>query len=158
MKTKGAYSNTSIEGAARTLDYDPETGVITRRKTGRVVKRLDKDGYIEVQLSFLGKRATRPAHRVAWFLHYGVWPNGPLDHINRVKTDNRIENLREVTIEENNRNTDNPSKFAVPGVRRGYKGSFTARGKRHKKYVHLGTFKTYDEAVEAKLAFDVAKG
>lgn len=45
------------------------------------------------------------AHRAAWAIHYGAWPNGEIDHINRVRADNRIENLRVVTHIENCRNT-----------------------------------------------------
>jgi len=44
------------------------------------------------------------AHRVAWAIHYGEWPSGQIDHINGERTDNRIENLREVTSQENARN------------------------------------------------------
>ena len=43
------------------------------------------------------------AHRVIWKMHYGTVPRY-IDHINRVKTDNRIENLRQVTAKENSDN------------------------------------------------------
>ena len=42
-------------------------------------------------------------HRLTWYLHYGYWPKR-LDHINRIKTDNRIENLREATAEQSSQN------------------------------------------------------
>ena len=45
-------------------------------------------------------------HRLAWLLHYGTWPEGVIDHINRDKTDNRISNLRDTTTQVNNLNTD----------------------------------------------------
>jgi hypothetical protein len=44
------------------------------------------------------------AHRLAWLLHYGVWPENEIDHINNVRDDNRIENLREATRSQNGRN------------------------------------------------------
>jgi hypothetical protein len=44
------------------------------------------------------------AHRLAWLLHYGEWPEDQIDHINNVREDNRIENLREATHSQNQRN------------------------------------------------------
>ena len=43
-------------------------------------------------------------HRVAWALHYGEWPASFIDHINHIRDDNRIHNLRVVTRAENNSN------------------------------------------------------
>lgn len=44
------------------------------------------------------------AHRVAWAVFYGHWPSGDIDHINHIRSDNRIVNLRDVTALENGRN------------------------------------------------------
>ena len=41
------------------------------------------------------------AHRLVWLLHYGHWPQFHVDHINGIRTDNRIENLRDVSRSEN---------------------------------------------------------
>ena len=53
------------------------------------------------------------SHRAAWALHYGQWPAGMIDHINGVRTDNRIANLRVVGPSGNAKNAarrkDNPS-------------------------------------------------
>src|SRR5690554_1648894 len=57
------------------------------------------------------------AHRVAWAIYYGEWPRGHIDHINGVKSDNRISNLRIATISENQWNM--PRK---PDSHSGYKG------------------------------------
>ncbi len=46
------------------------------------------------------------AHRIAWYLHYGEWPEGMIDHVNRNKNDNRIENLRLVSNRYNQHNTN----------------------------------------------------
>lgn len=40
-------------------------------------------------------------HRVGWAMHYGKWPKDQIDHINMIRDDNRIENLREATASEN---------------------------------------------------------
>lgn len=47
-------------------------------------------------------------HRLVWMYHNGVWPNASLDHINGIRTDNRIENLREATHKENLTNRPAP--------------------------------------------------
>lgn len=43
-------------------------------------------------------------HRLVWLFHYGRWPEGEIDHINGKRADNRIENLREATRVQQNRN------------------------------------------------------
>lgn len=63
---------------------------------------LDKDGYLIIKIK--GKQFK--AHRIVWFLCNGKFPIGVIDHINRVRTDNRIENLRDVSQAENVRNTE----------------------------------------------------
>ena len=48
------------------------------------------------------------AHRVAWAMHYGAWPEGEIDHINGDRSDNRILNLRDVPHRENQKNQKLP--------------------------------------------------
>ena len=57
----------------------------------------DKDGYIVGRFFY----KVYKEHRLIWLYHYGVWPNGNLDHINTIPDDNRIENLREATHQQN---------------------------------------------------------
>lgn len=61
---------------------------------------LTSEGYLKG--SFLRERYA--AHRIAWLIVYGTWPSGEIDHINGCRTDNRIENLRDVTRTENRMN------------------------------------------------------
>jgi hypothetical protein len=91
----------------RNFYYNHETGIITRfdRKNSNGSK--DHYGYIILKI----KGVQYKAHRVAWFLHYGTFPLNNIDHINRVRDDNRISNLRDVTQAENIRNsTKKPNK------------------------------------------------
>lgn len=89
------------------LEYSPSTGDLVwcgkrrgRPKNGTTAGSINSCGYIT--LSVDGK--VYQAHRVVWLHVYGEFPKGGIDHINRVKTDNRIENLRCATTSENMRN------------------------------------------------------
>ena len=94
------------------LAYNPKTGQLYRK--GKPVGCVGSDGYLIVTLD--GKQLK--AHRVAWAIHHGKFPEGHVDHINGDRTDNRIENLRDVTRQENQRNLKKPShnKSGVVGV------------------------------------------
>lgn len=89
------------------LQYNPETGLIiwvskpsTRVAIGNIAGNIDKDGYIIIRF----KNKAYKAHRLAWYLHYGEWPKNVIDHINGIKNDNRINNLRDVTNQQNQLN------------------------------------------------------
>ena len=81
------------------LTYDPATGEFrwaakrSRCTIGAVAGTQTYHGYTTIKLNAVTYRA----HRLAWLYQYGVWPDGELDHINRVRSDNRIANLRETT-------------------------------------------------------------
>lgn len=99
------------------------------------------------------------AHRVAWAIAYGEWPNF-IDHINRDRGDNRLSNLRAVTRTENQRNhpkrSDNSS--GVSGV------YWDANRKRWSAYINtdkrvsLGRFETMAEAIAARRAAEKVLG
>ena len=136
------------------LLYDCETGLIywkikpagTRRVAGDVAGNVDKQrGYVQIRL--LGKKMY--GHRVAWALHYGEWPNAEVDHINLNKSDNRLNNLRLVTHQQNLWNQPRrPSKVGRKGVYR-TKSGFMAQIKHMKKTIYIGHFATEDEASDA---------
>ena len=82
------------ELVAAIYDYDPFTGVLTRKKTGTAVETNDRTtGYHKVRVG----RVTTQLARVAWLLYYKEDPVGfVIRHINGDKRDNRITNLRKV--------------------------------------------------------------
>jgi hypothetical protein len=89
-----------------------------------------------------------------WIYHHGSLPSGVIDHINRDKTDNRIENLREATPQQNNfnreGNTNAVSQFkGVSKKRDRWRARITVDGVEHS----LGSF---DTEIEAGLAYKAA--
>lgn len=144
------------------LHYDPETGLITNKTTrcGRALKGAvaggdTGKGYIAIRID--GRNYL--AHQLAWLFTYGEWPTKWLDHRNRVRNDNRIANLREVTPLENRLNSN-----LMAGAKRGNKSGTAGVWAPGSKWaasigidyqnVYLGTFPTYEEAVAAKQAAD----
>lgn len=133
------------------LHYDPLTGVFTRLKAvpktpvGGVAGTLDHKGYIQISIKF--KKCA--AHRLAWLYVYGYIPEKQIDHINGIRNDNRIENLREATPQENLRNaalrSDNTS--GIKGVSWS-KGSsmWVANASLNGKSHYLGQFHNIDLA------------
>jgi len=98
------------------------------------------------------------AHRVAWAVHYGQWPNNWLDHINGVRDDNRISNLRIVDKDGNARNR-RPVSTKASGLPPGVCIKHNAAGPRYfaqiqfeKKNNHLGYFDTPEAAHAAYMA------
>lgn len=156
------------------LSYNPETGILTwkwrdqfwfkRSKDWRgwntryagkeALASLDTNGYKHGSIEVLGLRKT-VAHRVVFAIYYKHWPNDCVDHINGIRNDNRILNLREVTSRENNwnmaRSTNNTS--GVTGV--GWNSrdsSWLAYIEVNLRRKYLGQFPTFDEAVAARKA------
>lgn len=98
------------------------------------------------------------AHRVAWLLHYGDWPSGHIDHINGVRSDNRLINLRDVTRSENQRNIrrSRANKSGVVGVCwEGRKSKWLSRISVSGKTLHLGLFDDFQAAVDARKAAEL---
>ena len=86
------------------LHYNSQTGVFTwlkGRNKGKIAGGVDTRGYYRIKFIGLGDIK---AHRLAWFMSYGVFPHAIIDHENQVKHDNRLKNLRCVTYRENSLN------------------------------------------------------
>jgi HNH endonuclease len=136
------------------LSYDPETGIFvrlirtsSRANIGQIAGSL-KRGYKVI----LVLRKSYMAHRLAWLYIHGVFPQNHIDHINGIKDDNRMVNLREVTPAQNQQNRvkskDNKSGFL--GVSYNMRNEkFVANICLNRKIHYLGLFDTAEEASEA---------
>lgn len=152
----------TVEYLRQRLRYEPKTGKLfwrecpTRRPqwngryAGREAFTAKNDGLYFV--GNLGNGALR-AHRVIWAMVTGAWPVDEIDHIDHDRSNNRIENLREVTRTENGRNTSKPktNTSGVVGVTwNGVTGMWQAQIEICRKNNVLGQFACFDDAVAAR--------
>jgi hypothetical protein len=137
------------------LEYDAATGKLLWRKSpskkfqkGSEAGGYDLRGYLCIKVGGVPLKG----HRIAWFLHFGQWPTGEVDHINCNKSDNRIDNLRVVSHAENSRNrpaqANNSSGFK--GVHfcstyRKFRAQIGIEGRR----IALGYFESAEQAAKA---------
>lgn len=143
-----------IEKIKGQISYCPEDGSFAwiKPRTGRTPSVLNigtktPEGYIRIVVIRRGYFA----HRLAWMLATGAAPKGEIDHINGIRDDNRIINLRDVSHETNQRNVRaaraNNKSCATLGVTARKDGRYEVRirvggGKR----VALGSFKSLEDA------------
>lgn len=137
------------------LRYEPDTGNFywkvafsDKTRVGIIAGGINRQGYHRVRIDghyYLG-------HRLAWLLIHKEWPAVEIDHINRVKNDNRLCNLREATHSQNHANTGLRSDNTT-----GYKGvqwdkqkqKYIAIAFKNKKRIHVGFFDDPKKAHEA---------
>jgi len=137
------------------LHYDPETGIFTRKTWCRRTRRnkgarcgnIMSLGYREIR--FNGYRTYE--HRLAWFYMTGEWPPNQIDHINRIRDDNRFCNLRlaDQSLQEYNKGISRRNKTGFKGVSWDKeKNKWVVRLQDGKgKYKHFGRFDNKDEAI-----------
>lgn len=89
------------------FSYDPDTGLLTRlirtssrAEKGGVCGWNNGHGYLSVCIN----KKSYLIHRLAWLYVFGEFPKNYIDHENGIRDDNRICNLRDVTMAENNKN------------------------------------------------------
>jgi len=148
-----------VGGIKELLSYDPETGEFHwlvqrdwKTAPGARAGYLMAHGYRTITIR--GARVLE--HRLAWAMHHGEDPEGlEIDHINRVRDDNRISNLRLVdrTANQRNRGANKNSKSGLRGVcYHPPTGKWRASLGYGYKSTHLGLYATPEEAHAAFLA------
>lgn len=150
--------NIDIEMLRKSMDYDPETGIFTVSawrasqpgrtgnkgllKVGRALGYLGPHGYWVI--GFQGVKWLGQV--LAWAYVHGEIPADDIDHINRIKTDNRIANLRCVTRGQNMRNSArNDRRADALGTSKRY-GGWAAQVSDNGRTILLGIFPTQKEA------------
>ena len=132
------------------LFYDKQTGVFTRKASGRVVGSDNGNGYLKISIDDTQHRA----HRLAMYYVTGEWPTDQVDHIDGNRSNNVWVNLRQLNGQENTHNQRGPHKTGTTGFLgvRAHKGRFHAVIAVDRKRKHLGTFDTAESAHAAYVA------
>ena len=165
------------------FEYNPESGdliwkdrplkhfkskqaqIVSNKKTnGRLVESKHPNGrgktYLKVGFSTLEGKKAFLVHRVIWMIVHGEWPEF-IDHVNGNGTDNRLSNLRSVSMEENNRNI-RKHKTNTSGVTGVYENKrdekWLAMIWNGNKQINIGTYETKAEAIAARKGAEKALG
>jgi hypothetical protein len=155
-----AKDDFTVEVARKHFNYYPDLGMVVWRFNhsgkwaGRAADYICKRSGYKI-ISIFGK--TYRSHRIAWLLAYGEWPIF-IDHINGIKSDNRLCNLRSVDHKTNMENRRKPIAGSASGLlgvsqsssKKRWRASISVNG----RVVYLGTF---DAAIDAHNAYVEAK-
>jgi hypothetical protein len=140
--------------------YDPETGELARKDSGKIVGHIHKAhrGKLYKRVVFNGRQVY--VHRIIWAMVNGIEPEH-IDHIDGDGLNNRIENLRSVSHEQNmkNQKMHNTNTTGVAGVSyRKDSGRWRARIMNNGSSINLGTFATLEQAAAARQQYASANG
>lgn len=141
------------------LKYDPNTRIFIWKRHPDLGKQNNRcadkpagticNGYVVIRINGSGYYA----HHLAWLIHTGDWPKIEIDHKDRNRSNNRINNLHDVTTRQNllNRSIYKHNTSGVRGVywnKRNLKwhAQINVHGKSH----HLGYFTNLTEATQAR--------
>lgn len=137
------------------FNFNPIDGIFTYKTKrsnklpiGAVAGCISKKGYMVCMID----QKQYQGHRLAWLYHYGVFPKSHIDHINGIRSDNRIENLREASQAENCQNlkkSRGASGFLGVTIDSHRKNRWKSSIKLNGKQTHLGWYKTPEEAHQA---------
>ena len=145
------------------LHYDPETGrfvwLVRLGKSwpGLVAGCLTGNGYRHIRIDgyYYG------AHRLAFLYMTGILPSGPLDHRNHIRDDNRWENIRPATSQQNSHNiarrkNNNSGATGVFWHKRDKRWIAHIADPSTRKRKYLGNFTDKQHAIDARHQAEVA--
>lgn len=134
------------------ISYNPDTGIVVWKNckksslNGTKLGTFDKDGYLTAKINQVRVRL----HRLIWRIYYEEWPSDQIDHINGIKHDNRIENLRIANNSQNNCNkpVSKRNKLGIKGIRK-HGNKYQALICKNKTQILIGSFDSINAAINA---------
>ena len=164
MKATDMHSGLTAERVREIFSYDPDTGILTwkdpskfsNRKAGTAAGYKAHNGYMQLKVDY----RLYLAHRLVWLYVHGEWPVNDIDHINGVRDDNRVANLRDVSRQVNLQNQRKASHGPIRNPSNtGLLGTYFNKRRRSfiahisnpitGKYEYLGGYATAEEAHDA---------
>ena len=125
--------------------YDPTTGQI-KNKNGQAIISRTQSGYIVIAKKEGKSCLLIKAHQFAWYVtHQEI--TDQIDHINGIRDDNRLLNLRSATNQTNHFNETKAKGFHFDKAQNKWKAKIMLNNKN----IYLGRFETQDEARKAYL-------
>lgn len=156
-------SSITHEKALRLFRYDEETGDLYWRVKGArnivegsLVGGICPQGYRRV----MHQKKSYAVHRLIWLMVHGEWPE-QIDHINGIRDDNRLRNLRlaDSVINGQNRKISNHNTSGIHGVSfHRPRGTWRARINVNGRRITLGYFTTKAEAVVKRKMAEILHG
>ncbi len=140
----------SQEYVSSLISYDPETGIFRWKINKCHVNIDDIAGHIAISGYNLIKIDQRkwPAHRLAFLIMEGKLPDNQVDHINKIRSDNRWSNLRHATHKQNH---ENRTVHDMRGIRfEEDRGKWLSRIKHNGVSKNLGRFNCLQDAIDAR--------
>jgi hypothetical protein len=169
LLTMAAKPLPPVEYLRQRLRYEPETGKLYWREHPNMPTHWNTRyaGTEAFTANFKGYRhgtfdyGRYLAHRVAWALHHGHWPDNTLDHVNHDPADNRIENLRQVSQSDNMKNMKrhrNNTSGTTGVFWHSRRRKWLVNIRAHGRTLHLGYFADKQDAVAARKAAEARYG
>jgi hypothetical protein len=131
---------------AKGYTYCPVSGELIG-VLGNVIRTKCGKGYTKCSVFYEGKHYNITAHRLAWYLHYGHLPINQIDHIDGVRSNNKIDNLRDVTCQQNQWNKKTAKGYSWSKWMNKFRAHIGING----KLKIIGYFNTEQEARAAYL-------
>lgn len=140
-------SKITAERIREIYDYNPETG--------EFIRRIYSKGYVDNTIISHDLDVDGEKHelsRFIWLHYYGVWPswNMVVDHRNRIRSDNKLTNLRLATYGQNNINKECQNQYGCKGIEfRNRRRCWVVRVWYEGKRTYIGSYEEFDEAKAA---------